>query len=299
MSLAEEIAALKAERKAVILAHNYCRGDVQDVADFTGDSLELARKATEVEAGTIVFCGVSFMAETAKILNPGKTVLNPDPTAGCPMADMITAAQLRELKAQHPGAKAVCYVNSTAEVKAECDICVTSGNAEKVLATLKGEKILFVPDRHLGNHVARTLGETFVCWPGCCPIHDRLELRAVAAGRREAGPDAPVLVHPECDRPVRDAADACLSTGGMCRYVKESPAETFVIGTEAGILHRLRKENPEKEFIAIGNLECVDMKKITLEKVRDALRFVRHEVKVPEEIAAKARLAIERMLAIV
>ena len=295
----DEIRMLRNDRRAVILAHNYCRGEVQDIADFTGDSLELARKATEIQADVIVFCGVRFMAETAKILNPGKKVLIPDPTAGCPMAEMITAAELRELKARHPGAKAVCYVNSTAEVKAECDMCVTSGNAEKVMATLKGEEIIFVPDMHLGGYVARRLGETYTCWKGYCPIHDRLELRHIAEGRREAGMDAPVLVHPECAKEVREAADHCLSTGGMCKFVKESPCGRFVIGTETGILHRLRKENPEKEFVAIGNLECADMKKITLEKLRDALHNMRYEVVVPEEIANKARSAIQRMLEVV
>ena len=294
----DEIRMLRNDRRAVILAHNYCRGEVQDVADFTGDSLELARKATEIQADVIVFCGVRFMAETAKILNPEKKVLLPDPTAGCPMAEMITAAQLRELKAQHPGAKAVCYVNSTAEVKAECDICVTSGNAEKVMATLKGEEIIFVPDMHLGGYVSKKLGENYHCWKGYCPIHNRLELRDVQSGRIEAGMNAPVLVHPECDKPVREAADYCLSTGGMCRFVKESPAERFVIGTEKGILHRLQKENPEKEFFPIGDLVCEDMKKITLEKLRDALEKMQYEVVVPDEIAKRARKAIERMLSV-
>ena len=299
MGIDSEIAGLKAERKAVILAHNYCRPEVQDVADFTGDSLELARKATQVEADVIVFCGVSFMAETAKILNPTKKVLIPDPSAGCPMAEMITGAQLRELKAKFPDAKAVCYVNSTAEVKAECDICVTSGNAEKVMATLKGERILFVPDQHLGGYVSGKLGERYECWKGYCPVHAKLELRDVAAGRREAGVDAPVLVHPECAKEVREAADRCLSTGGMCKFVQESPATRFVIGTEEGILHRLRKENPDKEFMTIGHLECADMKKITLEKVLRSLKFGETEVTVPEAVASKARRAIERMLAVV
>ena len=296
--IADEIRNLKIALNAVILAHNYCRDEVQDVADFTGDSLELARKATAITASTIVFCGVRFMAETAKILNPAKKVLMPDPTAGCPMAEMITAAQLRELKAKYPGAKAVCYVNSTAEVKAECDICVTSGNAEKVMATLKGERIIFVPDMHLGGYVSKRLGEKYRCWPGYCPVHAKLGLRDVADGRAEAGLDAPVLVHPECDKPVREAADHCLSTGGMCRFVKESPCDRFVIGTETGILHRLEKENPDKEFIPIGGLVCEDMKKITLEKVLRSLRLSETEVTVPEEIAAKARKAIERMLAV-
>ena len=296
--LSDDIRALAAEKNAVILAHNYCRGEVQDVADFTGDSLELARKATEVEAATIVFCGVYFMAETAKILNPSKKVLIPDPTAGCPMADMITASQLRELKALHPGAKAVCYVNSTAAVKAECDLCVTSGNAEKVMATLKGQEVIFVPDCHLGGYVSKLLGEKYHCWQGFCPIHAKLELADIAAGRREAGPDAPVLVHPECAKEVREAADRCLSTGGMCRFVAESPLERFVIGTERGILHRLEKENPTKRFTLLGDLECADMKKVTLENLFAALRDSKHEVTVPEETAERARKAIEAMLAI-
>ena len=296
--LLDEIRMLRNDRHAVILAHNYCRGEVQDIADFTGDSLELARKATEIRADVIVFCGVRFMAETAKILNPEKKVLIPDPTAGCPMAEMITAAQLRELKAQRPGAKVVCYVNSTAEVKAECDICVTSGNAEKVMATLRGEEIIFVPDMHLGGYVSKKLGEHYHCWKGYCPVHAKLELRDIQGGRIAAGMNAPVLVHPECDKPVREAADHCLSTGGMCKFVKESPCERFVIGTEAGILHRLQKENPEKEFVAIGDLVCEDMKKITLEKLRDALEKMQHEVVVPEETSTKARKAIERMLAV-
>ena len=293
-----EIRALAAQRKAVILAHNYCRAEVQDVADFTGDSLELARRATQVEADVIVFCGVYFMAETAKILNPAKTVLIPDPTAGCPMAEMITAAQLRELKAAHPGAKAVCYVNSTAEVKAECDICVTSGNAEKVLATLKGQEILFVPDRHLGTYVGERLGERYTCWDGFCPVHAQLTAADIAQARAGQSGDVPVLVHPECAKDVRDAADACLSTGGMCRFARETAARRMIVGTEQGILHRLRKENPGKEFVPAGDLICPDMKKTTLENLRDALRDMKTEVVVPEETAARARRAIEAMLAI-
>ena len=244
---AEEIAALRRERNAVILAHNYERPEVQDIADFTGDSLELARKAAAVEADVIVFCGVYFMAETAAILNPSKKVLIPDETAGCPMADMITGAQLRELKAQHPDAAAVCYVNSTAEVKAECDICVTSGNAERVMATFpKDREIIFVPDRHLGSHIAEKLGVSYILWPGYCPTHARLTAKQVAAARA-AHPGAPVLVHPECPKEVRDAADERLSTGGMCAFARTSPAQEFIVGTETGILHRLRQENPGKK----------------------------------------------------
>lgn len=299
MNAAEEIALLKKERNAVILAHNYTRGEVQDVADYTGDSLELARRATQVDADVIVFCGVWFMAETAKILNPAKTVLIPDPSAGCPMADMITGAQLRELKAQNPGAKAVCYVNSTAEVKAECDICVTSGNAEKVMSRFApDEKILFVPDQHLGGHVSGLLNRSYTLWPGFCPIHAAITVESIETARR-LHPGAPVLVHPECSKDVRDAADHQLSTGGMCQFARESDAKEFIVGTEVGILHRLRKENPGKIFHPVSEkIVCSDMKKITLENLAGCLREMKHEVAVPEEISTRAKRAIDAMLAI-
>lgn len=297
--LADEIRSLAKAKGAVILAHNYQRAEVQEVADFTGDSLELARKATQVDAGTIVFCGVYFMAETAAILNPGKTVLIPDPTAGCPMADMITGAQLRELKAKHPGAKVVCYVNSTAEVKAECDMCVTSGNAIKVMETFApDEEIIFVPDRHLGSHIAELLGRKYILWPGYCPTHARLTANAIAKAR-EAHPLAPVLVHPECPKEVRDAADENLSTGGMCAWARKSDAKEIIVGTEMGILHRLRKENPGKIFHAVNDtLVCPNMKKTTLENLRDSLKEDRTKVIVPEDIAVRAKRPIDAMLAI-
>jgi len=299
VSVVEEIAALKASRHAVLLAHNYCRPEVQDVADYTGDSLELARKATEVTADVIVFCGVYFMAETAKILNPSKKVLIPDASAGCAMADMITGAQLRELKAAHPGALAVCYVNSTAEVKAECDLCVTSGNAERVMATVpRDREILFVPDQHLGGHVSALEGRDYVLWPGYCPVHAKLTVEAMARARA-AHPGAPVLVHPECAKAVREAADERLSTGGMCKYARESDARTIIVGTEVGILHRLQKENPDKTFVPVDEtMVCPDMKAATLEKVRDCLRDLSGEVKVPPEVAARAKRAIDAMLEI-
>ena len=297
-NIVEEIAKLRRERKAVVLAHNYCRGEVQDIADFTGDSLELARRAAGVDADVIVFCGVYFMAETAAILNPGKTVLVPDETAGCPMADMITAEQLRALKAQHPGAAAVCYVNSTAEVKAECDICVTSGNAERVMKTFpKDREIIFVPDQHLGSHIAGLLGTEYVLWPGYCPTHARLTAKNIEDARA-AHPGAPVMVHPECRKDVRDAADERLSTGGMCAFARTSAAKEFVVGTEEGILHRLRGENPEKTFWPAAELRCPNMKKATLEKVRDCLRDMTPRVTVPQEIAVRAKRAIDAMLAI-
>ena len=295
---AEEISALRRDRNAVILAHNYERPEVQDIADFTGDSLELARKAASVDADVIVFCGVYFMAETAAILNPSKKVLIPDETAGCPMADMITGEQLRALKAQHPGAAAVCYVNSTAEVKAECDICVTSGNAERVMATFpKDREIIFVPDRHLGSHIAEKLGVAYILWPGYCPTHARLTAKQVAAARA-AHPGAPVLVHPECPKEVRDAADERLSTGGMCAFARTSHAQEFIVGTETGILHRLRQENPGKKFWPAADLVCPNMKKTTLEKVRDSLRDMSPVVTVPDDIAARAKRAIDAMLAL-
>ncbi len=295
--LSDEIRTLAAERKAVILAHNYTRGEVQDVADFTGDSLELARKAATVEAEVIVFCGVYFMAETAKILNPTKTVLIPDPTAGCPMADMVTAEQLRALKAQHPGAIAVCYVNSTAEVKAECDLCVTSGNAERVMATVpRDREVIFVPDSHLGDHIATKEGRSYVLWPGYCPTHARLTAKTLEAARA-AHPGAPVLVHPECARDVRDAADERLSTGGMCRYARESSFRTILVGTETGLLHRLRRENPEKTFVPVSDdLICPNMKKTTLENLHEALREMKTRVEVDPEVAVRAKRAIDAML---
>ena len=295
-----EIERLKNERNAVILAHNYTRGEVQDVADYTGDSLELARRATQVDADVIVFCGVYFMAETAAILNPDKAVLIPDPTAGCPMADMITGEQLRALKAKHPGATAVCYVNSTAEVKAECDLCVTSGNAEKVMATIpKGKEIIFVPDQHLGSHVSGLEGRSYVLWPGYCPTHARLTEKAILDAKA-AHPGAPVMVHPECPKPVRDIADERLSTGGMCRFARESDADTILVGTEVGILHRLRKENPQKSFFPVSDaLVCPNMKKTTLENLAESLREMKTRVTVPDDIATRARRAIESMLAVV
>ena len=295
----EEIERLKRERNAVILAHNYTRPEVQDAADFTGDSLELARRATEVDADVIVFCGVYFMAETAAILNPSRTVLIPDPGAGCPMADMITGGQLRALKAAHPGAKAVCYVNSTAEVKAECDICVTSGNAEKVMRTFApDEEILFVPDQHLGGHIAGLLGRTYTLWPGYCPTHQMITAKRVADARA-AHPGAPVLVHPECAKDVRAAADHALSTGGMCRFARESDAREIVVGTETGILHRLRKENPDKVFHPVNDrMVCPNMKKTTLDNLAASLREMKTRVVVPEDVAARARRAIEAMLAV-
>ena len=297
--LKQEIVRLKKEKNAVILGHYYQRNEIQDLSDYIGDSLALAQKAEQCDSDIIVFCGVHFMAETAKILNPSRKVLVPDASAGCPMADMVTAEQLRALKAENPGAKAVCYVNSTAEVKAECDICVTSGNAEMVMARFApDEKIIFVPDKHLGGHIAGLLGRTYTLWPGYCPTHASLTAKAIADARA-LHPGAPVLVHPECARDVRDAADERLSTGGMCRYARESAAKEMIVGTENGILHRLRKENPDKTFFPVSERTiCPNMKKNTLENLRHSLSEMVTEVTVPEDIALRARRAIDAMLAV-
>ncbi len=297
MKLVGDILRLKAERGAVILAHNYQLPDVQDIADFTGDSLELARKATGIDAAVIVFCGVHFMAETAAILNPGKTVLLPDPRSGCPMADMITGDQLREFKALHPGAKVVCYVNSTADVKAESDCCCTSGNAVDIVRRYEDSDVIFVPDQHLGSVVEETLGRTLILWPGYCPTHARINPREIL-DLKAAHPDALVLAHPECPKPVRLVADHILSTGQMCAFVRESPVREFIIATEEGLLHRLRKENPSKTFHRVSPFAvCPNMKRNTLEKVLFCLRDMAPVIAVEEPVASRARRAIEQMLA--
>ena len=297
MDLREEILKLKAGRNAVILAHNYQLPDVQDIADFTGDSLELSRKATEIDAAVIVFCGVHFMAETAAILNPGKTVLMPDARAGCPMADMITGAQLREFKARHPGAKVVCYVNSTAEVKAESDCCCTSGNAAKIVSHYAGQEVIFVPDQHLGSVVEEQLGRKMILWPGYCPTHARINPKDIV-DLKTAHPQALALAHPECPKPVRLVADHILSTGQMCKFVQENPAKEFIIATEEGLLHRLKKDNPGKTFYRVSPFAvCPNMKRNTLEKVLFCLRDMQPVVTVDPAIAARARQAIAQMLA--
>lgn len=296
-TLTEQILALKKERDAIILAHNYQLPEVQDVADFNGDSLELSRQATRVTARTIVFCGVHFMAETAAVLNPDKTVLLPDLHSGCPMADMINAGQLRELKAQHPRATVICYVNSTAEVKAESDCCCTSANAVDVVrAYAQAEEIVFVPDMHLGSFVEEKLGRKMVLWPGYCPTHVRISPEDIQRARADH-PQAVVLAHPECPKATRDAADAVLSTGQMCRHVKQVAAAEFIIATEEGITHRLQNENPGKRFFKASHWAvCPNMKKINLEKILWALRNLEPVVQVPAPVGRLARQAIENML---
>lgn len=293
-----KIQNLKKERNAIILAHNYQPGEVQDVADYLGDSLELSRKAAESEAEVIVFCGVHFMAETASILSPDKKVLLPDIDARCPMADMITADGLRELKAEHPDAKVVGYVNTTADVKAEMDICCTSTNAIKVINSLEGDEVIFVPDKYLADYVSRHTEKKIIPWNGSCSTHVKITPQDIKK-QKELHPGAKVIVHPECIPDVVELADEVLSTGGMCKYVRESDAGEFIVGTETGIIHRLGKENPDKKFYPASELAvCPNMKKISLEKVLWALEDVKYEVKVPEEIRVKAKQAVDRMLEI-
>jgi quinolinate synthase len=294
----ERIRDLKKRKKAVILAHNYQVPEVQDAADFTGDSLELSRKAAALEAEVIVFCGVHFMAETAAVLAPGKKVLLPDPAAGCPMADMITARDLRLWKERHPGRKVVCYVNTSAEVKAESDICCTSSNAVGVVDSLGVEEMLFVPDKNLAAYVARETGKRLIAWDGYCYVHHKFKPEDVR-GARALHPGAEVWVHPECPLEVIDLADKVLSTGKMVREAGTTGRREVVIGTETGILHRLRKENPSVAFFPLRESAlCVHMKMTTLDKVLQALEKDRYAVDVAPDVAERARGAIQRMIEI-
>ena len=297
--LVENIERLKQQHNAVILAHNYQPGEIQDIADFCGDSLGLSIKAAQTEAEVIVFCGVQFMAETAAILSPEKTVLLPDKSAGCPMADMITAEQLRKLKQEHPDALVVCYVNSTAEVKAESDYCCTSANAVELVSSLpKNRQIIFVPDQHLGRFVADRTGRDLVLWPGYCRTHVMITEDDIKTAKAKY-PDAIVLAHPECSEPVKELSDELLSTGQMLKFAAESTAKQFIIATETGIIHTLKKQNPEVEFIPASNRAiCPNMKKITLEKIIWALEDMQYKISVPEAIREKAKIALDKMVEI-
>jgi len=299
-SLIEEILRLKRQRKAIILAHNYQLGEVQDIADFVGDSLELSQKAAGTDAEVIVFCGVHFMAETASILCPDKTVLLPDMHAGCPMADMITPEGLRQKKKEHPGATVVCYINSSAEVKAESDVCCTSANAVKLVDKLADKRqILFVPDQYLGHYISTKTGREMILWPGFCPTHLRIKAQDIVR-LREEHPQAKVVVHPECRPEVVALADEVLSTGGICRFAARTEAKEIIVGTELGIIHRLRKENPDKRFIpASEQAICPRMKLITLENILWTLEDMAPEVKVPEDIRLRAKAAVDKMLEVV
>lgn len=296
MSLTDRIQQLKRSRNAVVLVHNYQLGEVQDIADYTGDSLELSRIAAGSNADVIVFCGVHFMAETASILCPDKTVLLPEACAGCQMADMITPPELRKEQERHPDARVVCYVNSTAEIKAMSYICCTSANAVDVVNSLDAGEVLFVPDKNLGSYVAGKTGKKMVLWSGFCPSHERIKPEDILMLKKDY-PGAAVVVHPECRPEVTALADEVMSTGGMVRYAARSDVREMIVGTEIGMLYRLRKDNPGKRFIPVSEQAvCPDMKMITLEKVVAALEKMEPVVKVPEDIRIKAKASVDRML---
>jgi quinolinate synthase len=298
-TLKAEIRDLLRDRNAVLLAHNYQRDEVQEIADITGDSLGLSREAAKTKADVIVFCGVHFMAESAAILSPGKTVLLPREDAGCPMADMITGPELASYRKGHPDAVVVTYVNSSAEVKALSDICCTSGNAVNVVRSIPPEKEIFmVPDRNLAHYVQKVSGRALTWWDGYCPTHERLTIAAVTRTKK-SHPGAILLVHPECPPEVVEMADAVLSTAGMQAYCRRSSAKEFIVGTEMGILYRLRKENPGKTFhIASRTLICPNMKLTALEDVRDSLASMSPVIRIPEDIRLRAKAALDAMLAV-
>jgi quinolinate synthase len=295
----ERIKELKKKRNAVILAHNYQLPEVQDVADFRGDSLELSRIAAKTDARTIVFCGVHFMAETASILSPDKLVIVPDIHAGCPMANMINAEQLKKLKKEHPKAVVVGYVNTSAEVKAELDYCCTSTNAVAVVNALKKEKeIIFVPDKYLADYVSKITGRKLISWNGYCPTHVKI-LPEDIIRERKFHPFAKVMVHPECLPQVVAMADKVLSTSGMGKFARETETKELIVGTEVGLIYRLKQDNPDKEFYAASEAAiCPNMKRTTQEKLLWALEELREEVKVPDAVRLKAKKALDRMLQI-
>ncbi len=294
--LVARIAEFRKERNAVILAHNYQIGEVQDVADFVGDSLELSQKAAAVAEDVIVFCGVHFMAETASVLSPTKTVLIPDPQAGCPMADMITAEELVAWKKQWPGRPVVCYVNTSAAVKAECDICCTSSNAVRVVESCAGNEVLFAPDRNLAAYVSRFSKKKIIPWDGHCYVHNNITARDIRE-KKALHPEAEVWAHPECRPDVIDLADKVLSTGKMVKEAKATDGRAVIVATEPGIIYRLKKDRPDVDFFPAREMAfCVNMKKITLKKVYMTLDRMVHRVTVPPEIADRARGAIEKMV---
>lgn len=293
----DKINKLRKERNAIILAHNYVLGEVQDIADFVGDSLELSIKAQNVTEDVIVFCGVQFMAETAKILSPNKTVLHPVEACGCPMADMADSKSLIEFKAKHPNAITVAYVNSTADVKTEVDICCTSANAESIIRAIPEDReIIFLPDKNLGQNVANTTGRNMILWDGFCPTHMRLRPDAILKKKAEY-PNAVVIAHPECRPEVVELADESLSTGGMLKFAKETDAKEIIVCTELGIIHRLSKENPNKKFIAINEQAvCMTMKMIELSDILNALENNTIEIVLDEKTIERAKAPIIRMI---
>ena len=296
-ALQNQILELKREKKAIILGHNYQRKEVQEVSDFLGDSYGLSVQASKTDAKIIVFCGVDFMAESAKILNPEKTVLHPNLNAKCPMAAMVDVKSLKELKAEHPGAPVVSYVNTSADVKAESDICCTSANAVKIVQSLPDKKVIFVPDTNLGLYVLRFVKDKeLILWPGYCPTHVNIKLEDLKELKRKH-PEAEILVHPECTPDVVDFADFAFSTEGIIKHVVSSPKREFIIGTEGNMLHRLRKEAPGKIFYEVPNATCPNMREITLEDVRDSLVKMQYGIELPADIIRRAKIPLERMIA--
>jgi len=294
--LAAEINRLKIEKNAIILVHNYQIGPIQDIADYLGDSLGLARQAAETDNPLIIFCGVRFMAETAKILSPNKKVLLPRKEAGCPMADMADVETLKQIKSQHPNAKVVTYVNSTAEVKAESDVCCTSANAVEIVQNLSADEIIFTPDKNLAAYVQRFTDKKINLWDGFCYVHDRFSRKEVEQARKNH-PDGLLMVHPECRPEVIDLADEVLSTGGMVKIARTSNQKKFLVATEDGMLYRLKKENPDKEFLSVGSVKmCSGMKITRLEDVYTALAEEKYEISLPEKVMDRARTSLERML---
>ena len=292
--LAESVNLLKKKRNAIILAHVYQPAEVQDIADYVGDSLDLSRKAVQTNADVIVFCGVQFMAETAAILNPGKTVLLPDRYAGCGLADMATAQQVNEIKKKNPELKVVSYINSSAEVKAVTDICCTSANAVGVVNSLNSERVLFVPDRNLGSYVAEKSGKMIQLWDGYCYVHEQISIDDLIILKKEH-PKAAIIVHPECPAPVRHIADFIGSTSQMSQFVKNSFHQEFIVGTEDNFVYRLKTDNPDKMFYPVHTL-CEGMNAISLEKVKRSLETMEYKIRVPERIHAKAKIALDKML---
>ncbi len=298
--LRRKILDLKKKKGALIVAHNYQRDEVQEIADITGDSYALAREVTKAKEKLVVFCGVKFMAESAYILNPKKTILLPVEEAGCPLADMATVEKLRQKKEEYPEAAVVCYVNSTAAVKAESDICCTSSNAIKVVKSLKEDKVIFVPDKNLGRYVREHVPDKeLIIWDGYCVVHMRLTREEVIRTKK-LYPDAEFIAHPECRKEVLEEADYIGSTAGMIKYVKESPCREFIIGTEIGIIYRLKRDNPDKKFyVPTEQFICANMKLTTLGWLARSLEKMVYKVEVPEEIASRARKTLERMLEVV
>lgn len=295
--LIQEINRLKKERDAVILAHNYQIDDIQEIADYVGDSFYLSKIAANDTRKTIVFCGVKFMAESAKILSPNKTVLLPEIEAGCPMADMIDADKLKEFKAQHPDAAVVCYINSYADVKAESDVCCTSSNAVKIVSSIPNKKILFIPDQNLGNYVAdKVKDKEIIVWSGYCRTHHNIRMEEVV-NAREAHPDAEFLVHPECQKEICENADFIGSTSEIIDYATKSDNKKFIIGTEMGVFYKLKQNNPDKEFYLLTpRLLCSNMKKTTLQSVYNALLNNKYQIEIDEELRLKAKGCLDKML---